>query len=116
MQLIEVDSQLLIRIGTKNRGAIEEDERLSKFNCGSRVNYSIETAILKKRLTHDITVRDEKPTMHNISDLKAYYDRQLPNAGCLVQKAMGVTREVVKVFTKVLPIIEYHVCANHKVS
>ena len=73
-----------IYIGERNSDKIEEDDRLSKFNYGSKANYLIETAILEKRLMYDVAIRDGKPILHNISDLKAYYDRQLPNLGCLV--------------------------------
>jgi len=73
-----------IYIGSRNNDKIESDERLFQFNYGTRSNYSIETAILEKRLMYDVAVRDGKPIIHNISDLKAYYNHQLPNLGCLV--------------------------------
>ena len=49
IQLIEADLQLLMRIyiGERNNDNIEEDSRLSKFNYRLRLNYSINTAILK---------------------------------------------------------------------
>ena len=43
------------------------------------MNYSIENATLEKRLMRDLSIRDGKEMMHNISDLEACYDRQLPN-------------------------------------
>ena len=118
IQLIEADLQLLMRIyiGERNSRNIEDDSRLSKFNYGSRANYSIETAILEKRLMYDAAVRDGKPMIHNISDLKACYDRQLPNIGCMVQEAVGVNREASKVFAKVLPIMQHHVCTDFGIS
>jgi len=73
-----------IYIGSRNNEKIELDERLSQFNYGSRSNYSIEMAILEKRLMYNVAVRDGKPIIHNILDLKACYDHQLPNLGCLV--------------------------------
>jgi len=54
--------------------------------------------------------------MHTISDLKASYDRQLPNIGCMVQEAVGVNREASKVFAKVLPIMQHHVCTDFGIS
>ena len=73
IQLIEADLQLLMRIyvGGRNNANIEDNKRLSKFNYSSRLNYLIETAILEKRLMYDIAIRDGKPMLHNISDLKA---------------------------------------------
>ena len=81
MQLIEADLQLLMRmhIGGRNDKNVENDDRLSKFNYGSRANYSMQTAMLEKRLIHDLVVRERKMMMHNMSDLKAYYNRLLPN-------------------------------------
>ena len=118
IQLIEADLQLLMRIyiGGRNNRNIENNKRLSKFNYGSRTNYSIETAILEKRLMYDIAIRDGKPMLHNISDLKACYDRQLPNLGCLVQESVGVERKAAKIFAKVLPIMKHHVCTDFGIS
>ena len=65
---------------------------------------------------YDVAIRDGKPMLHNISDLKACYDRQLPNLGCLVQESVGVEREATKVFAKVLPIMEYYVCTDFGIS
>ena len=105
-----------IYIGGRNNDKVEEDKRLSKFNYGSRTNYSIETAILEKRLMYDVVVWDSKPMLHNISDLKACYDRQLPNLGCMIQEAVGVNREASKVFAEVLPIMTHHVCTDFGIS
>ena len=50
IQLYEADLQLLMRIfvGGRNDNNIEQDERLSQFNYGSRRYYSIDTATLEK--------------------------------------------------------------------
>jgi len=118
IQLIEADLQLLMRIfiGSRNNKNIELDERLSKYNYGSRSGYSIEDAILEKRLMYDVAVRSGEPMMHNISDLKACYDRQLPNIGCLVEESVGVDRNAAKMFAKVLPIMQHHVCTDFGIS
>ena len=60
MQLIEADLQLIIRnfIGGRNNKNIAAGKRLSKYNCGSRKYYSIDTAILEKRLMRDATIRN----------------------------------------------------------
>jgi len=118
IQLIKANFQLIIRIFLNNRNSknIENDTRLSKFNYGSRANYSIETAILEKRLMYDVAVRDGKPMLHNISDLKACYDRQLPNLGCMIEEAVGVNRDASKIFAAVLPIMKHHVCTDFGIS
>ena len=47
IQLIEADLQLLMRTctGGRNDKNTENDDRLSKFNYGSRSNYSMQIAI-----------------------------------------------------------------------
>ena len=42
-----------IGINTRNRGKTEQDKKVSKSNYGSRPKYSIEIAILEKRLLYD---------------------------------------------------------------
>jgi len=76
IQLIEVDLQLLMRIfiGGWIDEVIENNERILKFNYRLQRNYSIETAILEKRLMYDLAIRDGKEMMYTISDLEAYYD------------------------------------------
>jgi len=55
IQLIKANLQLLIYIfmSYRNQEKIEVDQRLSKCNYKSRRNYSIEMAILEKRLIYD---------------------------------------------------------------
>ena len=50
IQLIEVDFQILMRIfiGNRNKGNIERNSRVSKYNFGLRRNYSIDEVILEK--------------------------------------------------------------------
>ena len=105
-----------IFLGGRADKLIEQDPRMSKFNYGSRSNYSIDNAILEKRLMYDLSVRDGKTMMHNLSDLEACYDRQLPNIGCLVQESVGVEREPAKLFAKILPIMNHHICTSYGIS
>ena len=71
IQLIEANLQLLIRISISNRnqGAIEKDKRVSKCNYGSRRNYNIETAILKKRLIFNNSILIGESSTYNLTDL-----------------------------------------------
>ena len=48
--------------------------------------------------------------MHNISDLEAFYDRQLPNIGCMVEESVGFEREPANLFAKLLPVMNHHIC------
>ena len=54
---------------------IENDDRFSKANYGSRRNYSIETAILEKRLVFDHSMMNKKKTIKNLTDLKSCCNR-----------------------------------------
>ena len=56
-------------------GISKNDNRISKFNHGSRSNYSTQKAILEKRLMYDLAVREQKIIMQHMSDLKACCDR-----------------------------------------
>jgi len=103
-------------IGSRNDENVAKEERLSAFNYGSRRNYSIDTAILEKRLMYDSSIRNGKPTIHTISDLKACYDRQLPNIGCMVQESVGVRRDFAVLIQKVLPVMKHYVATDFGIS
>ena len=77
IQLIEADFQLIMQIFLNHRNSenIESNTRLSKFNYRSRKNYLIETILLEKRLIYDSSIWSNYPIIHNMTDLKAYYDR-----------------------------------------
>ena len=82
------------------------------YKFGSRKGFSIDTALLEKRLICNAAIKSTGPMMHNISDLEACYDCQLPNIGCLVQELVGVRREASKLFALVLQGITKHACAG----
>jgi len=86
IQLIEVDLQLIMRIyiSDRNKERIESDDRVAKANYRSRPTYSIETAILKKRLIYDLRKLTRNPILHNMTDLEACYDRQLQNIASIL--------------------------------
>ena len=54
--------------------------------------------------------------IHNISNLKACYDRKLLNIGGMVQESVGVERNAILLFQKVLPIMKHHVCTDFGIS
>ena len=59
----------------RNKYAIEKDDRISKTNFGLRLEYLIEPVILHKRLVYDNSKLTNEITIHNMTDLEAYYDR-----------------------------------------
>ena len=91
IQLIEVDFQLILRIffGMRSDKRVENDERFSKYNYGSRKGYSIETAILEKKLTHDNSLLNRNKNVYIMSVLEACHDRHLPNIGSIVEESLG---------------------------
>ena len=74
--LIEANLQFIMRIflGDDIEEMIEDDNRFSKANYGSRKNYSIESALLEKRLIFDSIILTCKLTIYNLTDLKSCYD------------------------------------------
>ena len=89
--LIEADLQCAIRLflGGEDKELIEDDHRFSKANYGSRKNYSIDSAILEKRLVIDNSILSGKLTIYHLTDLKACYDRQLAEVGGILEESVG---------------------------
>ena len=114
IQLLEADLQLIIRLFAVDRMSdkIEHDNRIAKANYGSRRNYSIENIILEKRLLYDISKQNGKHTIHNMTDLQACYDRQLPQVCSIVQESTGMDRHAVKLVTKTITSFKHHLCTN----
>ena len=106
IQLIEADLQLLIMIfmGAKSEKLIKKEMRLSTANYGSRKNYSVELAILEKRLIYDSYLLQNTPLIHKITNLQLCYDQQLANFGSIIEESVGNNRYALKLFTKLIPV------------
>ena len=100
--LIEGDMQIGMRIALNSKGQelIENDQRFSKANFGSRKNYSINTAILQKRLILDNSLLTTKHTIYTMTDLQSCYDRQLHNVGSIIEESTGRNRKAMILFIK----------------
>ena len=61
----------------QNYKNIEQNNKLSKYNFWSWQNYSIDTALLEKRLIYDASIKNKEIYIYNNTDLEAYYDREL---------------------------------------
>ena len=116
--LIEGDLQLNMRIHLRaeNEELIENDSRFSTANYGSRKNYSIETALLQKRLVLDKSLIEMKPTIYNFTDLQSCYDRQLANVGSIVEESVGRNRSAMKLYTKIMPRFKHFISTGYGVS
>ena len=116
--LIEADLQNIMRIYLEDldEEIIESDDRFSKSNYGLRKNYSIETAILEKRLMFDQSLLLGKLTIYHLTDLQSCYDRQLANIGRNVEESIGRDRQAIKLITKVIPNWEYHLSTAFGIS
>jgi len=116
--LIEGDLQLNMRIhlASNKEELIEKDNRFSKANYGSRKNYSIETAILQKRLIFDNSLIEMKPSIYNFTDLKSCYDRQLANVGSIVEESVGRNRAAMKLYTKIMPKFKRYISTGYGIS
>jgi len=116
--LIEADLQYVMRIylNDEQEERIEFDNRISTSNYGSRKNYSIETAILEKRLIMDNSLMTCQPTIYHLTDLKSCYDRQLINIGGLLEESLGRDRNVMKMLTNLIPRWKHYVSTAHGIS
>ena len=116
--LIEGDLQMNMRthLASNEEELIEKDNRFSKANYGSRKNYSIETAILQKRLIFDNSLIEMKPSTHNFTDLKSCYDRQLANVGSIVEELVERNRVAMKLCTKIIPNFKRHISTGYGIS
>lgn len=115
---MKVDIQLLMRIFLEIRlnYDIEKDIKISKFNFSSQMQFSINKAILKKRLLYDSSIQTKLPTVQVVTDLSACYDRQLANVESMVLKSVGINRLTLRVFAKVLLRLMHHICTSFGIS
>jgi hypothetical protein len=116
--LIEADFQFIMRIFLREdlEELIEDDERFSKSNYGSRQNYSIESALLEKRIIFDNSMLSGNKTIYTITDLQSCYDRQLAEIGGILEESTGKDRKAMKLIAKALPILKHFVCTGFGVS
>ena len=56
------------------------------------------------------------PTAYAITDLAAYYDRQLANVEGMVVESVEADRRMVKLITKVIPSFQHNVCIGFRIS
>ena len=94
-----------IYVNNRNKYQIENDTRVSKCNYRSRPNYSIETAILEKQLICNASSLNLQKIICNMTDLEAYFNRQLENVGSIIQESLGVERAAIKLVIKILLIL-----------
>ena len=116
--LIEADWQYIMRIYLREEDEeiIESDARFSKSNYGSWKNYSIESALLEKRLIFDYSLLSCKLTIYSLTDLQSCYDRQLPNIEGMIEESAGRDRNAMKLITKVMPNLKHYVCTGFGIS
>ena len=118
LQLIEGDAQIMMHIfllaeETEN---IENVDRFSKANYGSKRKHSIETAKLEKRLVFDHSVIATKKTICNLTHLKSCYDWQLPKLGIIIEESAFRNRNAMLLLTKILPMWKRCVCTGCGIS
>ena len=103
-------------LSSKDEELIEYDKRFSTANYGSRRNYSIESVILEKRLIIDNSLNTLNYTIYNFTDLKLYYDRQLPNLGSIVEESVVRKRKPMILYTKIMPKFRKYVSTGYGIS
>ena len=102
IQLIEANLQLVIIICTnvRNKYQIECNNRISKISFKSWLNYSIDTAILWKRLIYNISKLDRVLTAYNVTDLEVCYNKNLLNIRNIIQETIRIERPAIKLIAK----------------
>ena len=118
IELIEGDMQIITRmhVGARNDENVEIDNRMSKHNFGSRKWYSIESAILEKRLLHDTSRCTRESNAHLLLDLESCYNRQIPILGGMVEESLGVNRQVIKLTCNIVSKFKHFTCTGHGIS
>ena len=76
----------------------------------------VDTILLEKWLIFDASMKNREITVHNITDLEAYYNRQLPNVSYLIQESVGFRRKGIKTIVNVITKFKYHVHTNFGIS
>ena len=116
--LIEGDLQFLMRVylGGDDEEMIENNNRLSKANYGLRKNYSIESAILEKRLIMDNSLLSRLLTIYHLTDLQACYNRQLAEVGRILEESVGRDRKALKLIAKVIPNQNHYISTLFRIS
>ena len=79
-----------IFIGYRIDDALEKNKWILKYNFSSRNEYSIDKAILEKRLLYNTSMFTRSNTVYTITNLEAYYDRQLANIGSILIELIRV--------------------------
>ena len=67
-------------------------------------------------LVHDYSMLSGNLTIHNTTDLKSCYDRQLAQIGSIIEEAIRIERKLIKLITKLLLVIKHHICTAYRVS
>ena len=65
--------------------------------------------MLEKRLIYNSSIWNNYLTIHNITDLEVYYNRQLPIISGLMQELVGVNRKAIKVISNKIPRFIYFI-------
>ena len=76
-----------IYLEDEEKEIIESNSRFLKANYGSRRNYSIESALLKKRLIFYNSIASRKKIVHTITDLQSCHNRQLAKISSIVKES-----------------------------
>ena len=54
-------------------------------------------------------------TIHNLTDIQSFYDRQLAGFGSIIEELLRWDRKAIQLFTKLLPVFEHHLCTAYEI-
>ena len=55
-------------------------------------------------------------TIHNMTDLKSCYNRQLSQMESIIEESIGIKRKPIKLIAKLLPVMKHHICTAYGAS
>ena len=89
---------------------------MSKFNFSLRKSYLIKDALLEKQLLYNYSIIIMKKSTHVITDLAAYYDRQLSHIKSMIMESVGINQQFVILMARLLQVLQYFTCAGYGIS
>ena len=110
--------QLIMRIflGIRNKKLAENNYCLSEYNHSFRKGYSINKAILEKKLIYNSSIQIGKLIVYVVTDLSACYDRQLTNIVSIVLQSIGVNWHAITLISKILLSFQHQIYTGYRIS
>ena len=67
-------------------------------------------------MIYDYSRLKGEESVYNLTDLKVYYNWQLPELIGIIEELIGVQYKPIMLFTKVLPRLKYYISTSFRIS